>query len=290
MSWLKGFALIVSLLLGSGAAIAADAAVPGEFLSSLDRSLEDFRASLTKDPEAKAASQLKYAAERLSEAQGLSSQEHGGDLDTSLTASSTEDLDRVAISRSPDGAMTSQDSSQEGALDIDDDDEIDLDDDDDDGDDQDDYCLSEESHPRALDLSDTYSVTVGTIMDWFCGDDAGRRFGMGQIKLALETTAGITPTERITNTGILLDLRAEGYGWGQIWKMTDPYGESVDEGATENALRLKHTGRPDHAGPPSHSESQGNGGNQGHGGNQGNGGNQGHGGRPDSAGKKDKHR
>ncbi len=288
MSWLKGFAIIVSLLLGSGAAIAADAAVPGQFLYSLDRSLEDIRVALTKDPEAKVALQLKYAAERLTEAQQLSSREHDGDLDISLTGSASEDLDRVAMSRSLDEAMTSQYSSQEGVLDLDDDDEDDPDYDDED--DQNDYCNSEENHPRALDLSDTYSVTVGTIMDWFCGDDLGHRFGMGQIKLALETTAGITPTERITDTGILLALRAEGYGWGQIWKMTDPYGNTVDEGAPEDALRVKHIGRPDYAGPPGHNENQDHSGNQGHGENQGHGGKPDNAGKKNDAGKKDKHR
>lgn len=73
-----------------------------------------------------------------------------------------------------------------------------------------DYCTGQQTqpHPVASKLADKYGVTVDWIMGHFCNG-----VGMGQIMLALRT-AKITGGD----PEALLAQRAEGKGWGEIWK------------------------------------------------------------------------
>ncbi len=81
MSWLVTLVFVASLLLGGGAAYASDAAVPGELLYSLDRTIEDLRISLSADTEALVAQHLANAEERLVEARQLASRDEGAGVD-----------------------------------------------------------------------------------------------------------------------------------------------------------------------------------------------------------------
>ncbi|MFH2103100.1 MAG: DUF5667 domain-containing protein [Chloroflexota bacterium] len=69
-------AVVVFLALGAltGAAAAADAAVPGDALYPLDRYLEDLRLSSVQDPADAAALLLEFADERLQEAEDLAAE------------------------------------------------------------------------------------------------------------------------------------------------------------------------------------------------------------------------
>ena len=83
------------------------------------------------------------------------------------------------------------------------------------------YCSGkkEKSHPAALFLSQTYDKDVAEIMEYFCGG-----FGFGQISLALQT-------EKVAdvNYKTVLENRAVGKGWGEIWKEFGLKGNSKDD-------------------------------------------------------------
>jgi len=92
----------------------------------------------------------------------------------------------------------------------------------------------EKLHPLAEKIGERYGVGEEWVMSNFCDG-----FGMGAIMLALMTNEleGSDP-------GDFLDYRAEGIGWGQIWKEKDLIG-SEKEGHSPPG----HLKRPDHAGP-----------------------------------------
>jgi hypothetical protein len=93
----------------------------------------------------------------------------------------------------------------------------------------------EKLHPLAAKVGDRFeAVDEDWVMETFCDG-----FSMGAIMLALKTSEleGSTPEE-------LLERRAEGEGWGQIWKDKDLIG-SEKEGHSPPGL----LNRPDHAGP-----------------------------------------
>lgn len=72
------------------------------------------------------------------------------------------------------------------------------------------YCSDPTaSHPVAARLAAHYDTAEDQIRTWFCDDG----MGFGQIMLALQTakSAGGTAQDYLTR-------RAEGQGWGQIWK------------------------------------------------------------------------
>jgi len=71
MAWILALVMAASVILGGGTVLAADAAAPGDLLYPVDRSLEDWRANLTHNPEALLKLQLAFAKERLAEAQKL---------------------------------------------------------------------------------------------------------------------------------------------------------------------------------------------------------------------------
>jgi len=90
-------------------------------------------------------------------------------------------------------------------------------------------------HPLADKIEERFDVPEeGWVMDYFC---AG--YGMGAIMLALKTSEldGADPGE-------FLEDRAQGQGWGQIWKDKGLIG-SEKEGHSPPGL----LNRPDHAGP-----------------------------------------
>jgi len=101
------------------------------------------------------------------------------------------------------------------------------------------YCAEgkqDKPHPFATKMAERYGVSEGWIMGYFCDG-----YGMGQIMLALKTgeIEGIG-----ADPEILLDERANGLGWGVIWKGLGLIG-SEREGHSPPGL-LK---RPDHDGP-----------------------------------------
>ena len=94
----------------------------------------------------------------------------------------------------------------------------------------------EKPHPLAARLADRYGVTEGWVMEYFCGG-----YGMGQIMLALKTSEieGID-----VDADTLLAERANGIGWGNIWKKLGLIGSEKD-GHSPPGLRKK----PDHPRP-----------------------------------------
>jgi hypothetical protein len=94
----------------------------------------------------------------------------------------------------------------------------------------------EKPHPFAARLAERYGVTEQWIMDYFCDG-----YGMGQIMLALKT-GELEGIDAAPET--LLDERANGVGWGVIWKGLGLIG-SEREGHSPPGLLKK----PDHAGP-----------------------------------------
>lgn len=85
------------------------------------------------------------------------------------------------------------------------------------------YCAEgkqEKPHPLAARLAERYGVTEQWVMDYFC-----EGYGMGQIMLALKTSEieGI-----VTDPESLLAERANGIGWGNIWKGLGLIGNEKD--------------------------------------------------------------
>ena len=75
------------------------------------------------------------------------------------------------------------------------------------------YCADgkqEKPHPLAARLAERYGVTEDWVMDHFCDG-----YGMGAIMLALKTSQieGVD-----TDPDTLLSGRANGVGWGNLWK------------------------------------------------------------------------
>ena len=88
------------------------------------------------------------------------------------------------------------------------------------------YCSGENetAHPVAIVLANKFDKDVDEIMDYFC-----QGFGFGQIFLALQTEM-ITGGEVLY--GDLLASRAEGQGWGEIWKDLGYHGKPKDPDKT----------------------------------------------------------
>jgi hypothetical protein len=98
------------------------------------------------------------------------------------------------------------------------------------------FCAEDKQdkpHPLAAEVSERFKVTEKWVMGYFCDG-----YGMGAIMLALKTSELDE-----ADPGELLEARALGQGWGQIWKDKGLIG-SEKEGHSPPGL-LK---RPDHAG------------------------------------------
>ena len=109
------------------------------------------------------------------------------------------------------------------------------------------------THPFADRLAERYDVPYDAIIEYF---EMG--FGLGEIQLALQT-AQITGE----NPAVLLDLKGEGGGWGNLWKDLGLIGSEKDGGPPPWAPAKGHhknkdkenngnngngNGPPDHAG------------------------------------------
>lgn len=103
------------------------------------------------------------------------------------------------------------------------------------------FCRAEteDQHPVGAALAETYETEYEQVMQWFCEG----RFGFGQIMLALQT-AQMEEVE----AGELLERRAGGEGWGQIWVDMGVIGK--DKEADPPGGKPEWAGPPEHAGPP----------------------------------------
>lgn len=94
----------------------------------------------------------------------------------------------------------------------------------------------ERPHPLASKIAERYGVTEELVMDYYC-----EGYSIGAIMLAIKTSQldGIS----VTLDDLLAD-RADGNGWGQIWKELGLIGSEKNGHSPPGLLN-----RPDHAGP-----------------------------------------
>lgn len=86
------------------------------------------------------------------------------------------------------------------------------------------YCNgSQTGHPMAVKLAAAYGITEEWVMSYFCSG-----MGFGQIMLAL-----MTAQSQGLDAESLLAARAEGEGWGQIWKGLGLTGRDRHNGDSE---------------------------------------------------------
>jgi hypothetical protein len=99
------------------------------------------------------------------------------------------------------------------------------------------FCTAADvQHKMAARLAETYEVSYDQVKQWFCEDG----YGFGQIAMALQTS-------KLTGDPVetLLAARAEGKGWGNIWKDKGLIRSKEDAGPPPWAGH----GRPAWAGP-----------------------------------------
>jgi len=116
---------------------------------------------------------------------------------------------------------------------------------------------TEEQHPVAASIAETYETDYETVMGWFCGqegeesedgeaEDGSRRTGFGNIMLALHTA-------EITDYSVeeIMGMREEDKGWGQIWQDTvEGFGKPEDAGPPEDKGKPEDAGKPENPGKP----------------------------------------
>ncbi|MGD2048668.1 MAG: DUF5667 domain-containing protein, partial [Chloroflexota bacterium] len=191
MGWMLALFLVASVLVGGGTAYASDAALPGQPLYGLDRSLEEIQSNLTNDPEAFVALQLAFADERLSEAQELASEGEDEGFQEALNGygesigavvqkfAAAETVDLEALESLLDDALTNHDAKlatlslldegdveddcdedgEEECEESDNEDNGDLDDDMDAGDKSENrFCATGDPHPVAQKLEEEYTA------------------------------------------------------------------------------------------------------------------------------------
>jgi len=103
---------------------------------------------------------------------------------------------------------------------------------------------TEEQHPVAVAIAETYGVQEEQVMAWFCEDG----FGFGQIMLALQTSQASE-----SDPDALLARRSAGEGWGKIWISMKLIGQESDAhppGRPEDAGPPEGAGPPEDVGPP----------------------------------------
>mgnify|MGYP006288463741 CR=1 FL=1 len=137
----------------------------------------------------------------------------------------------------------------------------DLDDEDDqEGEDEENYfCTStEDQHPVAASMAETYGVSYEEIMAWFCGvegeegQEGTESAGLGQIMLALQT-AEVTGESADT----YLQSRKEGQGWGQIWQVADLTAKPDIKDPPGKIREQDEEGKPEDKKPPGLEKKQG---------------------------------
>jgi len=112
------------------------------------------------------------------------------------------------------------------------------------------FCENRDvEHPVGSRLVDFFEVGYDDVIGWFCDDGKG----FGQIMLAL-TTAQVSGGEAAG----LLEQRAAGEGWGQIWQSLGligrdrpkTNGQNADVEPSEDAGPPADRGRPEDPGSP----------------------------------------
>ncbi|MGH2581880.1 MAG: hypothetical protein ACRDFQ_03165 [Anaerolineales bacterium] len=74
------------------------------------------------------------------------------------------------------------------------------------------YCTHpEDPHAVLGDLAQQYSTPYEQVLDWFCHG----RFGVGEIKLAFETSAALNGQYSAEE---ILAMKIEMGGWGRVWQ------------------------------------------------------------------------
>jgi hypothetical protein len=260
MAWIAVIAVIATLLAGGGMAYAADEAAPGDILYGLDRSIEQVRIELTKDPQAAFELQLALATERLKEADKALAKAKKDRFNQALdnydatvaliaeTVQSSAAADKTVLGGLLDEAIASHDAlladmiygEREGEM-IQERDR-----------DRDNWCLvGEDQHPVAERLAEDHDVPYDEIIGWFC-----EGFGFGEIGLAYRINAETgTPVEELFDARLATNM-----GWGLIMQDEGligrreeagppegvPQGPSEGQGPPEGVPQ----GRPEDAGPP----------------------------------------
>lgn len=108
---------------------------------------------------------------------------------------------------------------------------------------------TEDEHPVAASIAETYEAEYQTIMDWFCGgegEEGSNATGFGNIMLALHTA-------EISGTSVeeIMELRESDQGWGQIWQeVVEGFGKPDDAGKPEDVGKPEDPGKPDDVGKP----------------------------------------
>jgi hypothetical protein len=254
MAWIAVIVVVATLLAGGGMACAADGAAPGDVLYGLDRSIEQVRIELTKDPQAVFELQLALATERLKEADkalGKAKKDQFNqaldNYDTTVafiaeTVQSSAATDKAVLGGLLDEAIASHDALL-----------ADMTYGERDGDmiqeqerDRDRWCLdAEDTHPVADRLAQDYDAQYEDIIGWFC-----QGFGFGEIGLAyrINATTGTALDE-------IFDARLESnMGWGQIMQQEGLIGRPEEagppEGVPQGPPEDRPQGRPDDAGGP----------------------------------------
>ena len=101
------------------------------------------------------------------------------------------------------------------------------------------FCADEKQdkdHPLATKIAEHFDVSKEFVMGYFCDG-----YGMGAIMLALKTRDldGSDP-------GDLLEKRADGFGWGQIWKEKGLIGSEKEGHSPYGQLKkLEKAGKKD---------------------------------------------
>lgn len=108
-------------------------------------------------------------------------------------------------------------------------------------DDEEGYCVGVDPHPVAEKLSAEYGMAVDQIMEWFCED----KYGLGEIKLALETSRALLDEGDAADAtpGDLLAKRQEKMGWGEIWQELGMIGKPDRDEANPGAIEEAGTGK-----------------------------------------------
>lgn len=260
MTWLLAGLLIISLVAGGGAVVAADDAVPGDALYGLDQALESVQLGVTNNPEARARLQKTLAEERLQEADAL---EAAGEVELSQEALEQYEALVTAVDEPLELPETMADDPEPSAtptltptvtitptvtvtptLTI--------------TPEPIDTACTGNNQPHAQTLADRYEVSYEDIMGRFCDG-----YGFGEIELAYKLSlVDGQPVDEI------FALREAGQGWGQIKK-------EIEGSPSDNAPGQQN--RPDNGnnGNVGNNENRGNSGNNNHSGNSGNNGNQG---------------
>jgi len=205
----------------TGVVMAADQAVPGDFLYGVDRAAESLQLQLAYSPEKKATLELAFAGERLDELSAL-----GVEAPQSQTGAVINDFDS-SMAHAVELVQTNFGEAAQNVLAVFDSD-LDLNNG---GDDEDEVeegvydrlanCQdgAKKEHPVAKKLAVQFNVEITEIMDWFCSG-----WGFGEIRIAYEAANDSDYT-----VDQLFDMREQGLGWGEVLDTIGLKGQPDDD-------------------------------------------------------------